>query len=157
MADEIWNNVMAVVTWYQNGIEAVAERSVAFTGWTAASIKVALVTSSYVPSQSHTSYANVSAYEISGGDYTLGGQALSGKTISTNQNQLQLDAIDIAWASLPVKPRYAIIYDSTNVTASLCTLMGYLDLGNLKGRKLRIRWPSTGVLTLTVENAVGFP
>ena len=148
---------MATVFMYQKGIEIVVERSRAFTGWSAASIKVALVTSSYVPSQSHTAYSDVSAYEISGGDYVLGGATLSSKTIATSANQLRLDAADTSWASLPVKPRYAIIYDSTNVTANLCTLMGYLDLGNLKGRKLRIRWPSTGVLTLTVENAVGFP
>ena len=152
-----WDEIMATVFMYQQGIEIVVERSRAFTGWAAAAIKVALVTSSYVPSQSHTAYSDVSAYEVSGGDYVLGGVALSSKTIVTSTNQLRMDAADTSWTSLPVKPRYAIIYDSTNVTASLCTLMGYLDLGNLKGRKLHIRWPSTGVLTLTVENAVGFP
>src|SRR5689334_15822625 len=146
MADEYWDDLMAVVTWYQQGIEIVVERSRAFTGWTNASMKVALVTASYTPSQSHTAYSDISAFEISGGDYNIGGLALSGKTITTNQNQLRLDAIDVAWSSLPVKPRYAVVYDATNVTANLCTLFGYLDLGRLKGSKLRIRWPSTGVL-----------
>jgi hypothetical protein len=152
-----WDEVMATVLWYQQGVEIVVERSRNFLGWSTSSIKVALVTASYVPSQSHTAYSDVSAYEISGGNYTMGGLALSSKTLTTSLNQLRLDASDVSWNTLSVKPRYAIVYDSTNVTASLCTLLGYTDLGNLKGNKLRIRWPNTGVLTLTVENAVGFP
>jgi hypothetical protein len=152
-----WDDIMATVVLYQQGIEIVVERSRNFLGWSTSAIKVALVTSSYTPSQSHSAYSDVSAYEISGGTYTLGGLTLTSKTLTTSLNQLRLDAADVSWASLPVKPRYAVIYDSTNVTPSLCTLMGYTDLGNLKGNKLRIRWPNAGVLTLTVENAVGFP
>lgn len=157
MPDEIWDVIMPTVTLYREGIRIVVERAVTFTGWTAASVKCALVTSSYVPSQAHTAYSDVSAYEVSGGDYSVGGMTLTGKTIATSTNQLRLDAVDVAWSNLPVKPRYAIIYDATNVTASQRTLMGYMDLGTLKARKLRIRWPSNGVLTITVEDAVGFP
>lgn len=157
MANELWDVIMPTVTLYREGIRIVVERAVPFTGWTAASIKCMLVTASYVPSQAHTAYTNASPYEISGGDYTTGGLALSGKTIATSTNQLRLDAVDVAWANLPVKPRYCIVYDATNATASQRTMMGYMDLGNLKARKLRIKWPSTGVLTITVEDAVGFP
>ena len=152
-----WCEIMPTVTWYREGIRTVVERDRTFTGWSAASIKVMLVSASYVPSQSHTAYTDASAYEISGGDYTLGGLLLTGKTIATSTNQLRLDAIDVAWNSLPVKPRYCLVYDATNATASQRSLFGYMDLGNLKGRKLRIKWPSTGVLVLTVEDAVGFP
>lgn len=152
-----WDDIMATVTWYREGIRIVTERSVAFTGWTAASIKCMLVTSSYTPSQAHTAYTDASTFEISGGDYTLGGLMLTSKTITTVTNQLRLDAADVSWANLPIKPRYALIYDSTNATASQRTLLGYTDLGNLKSRKLRIRWPGNGTLVLTVENAVGFP
>jgi hypothetical protein len=148
---------MPTVTWYREGIRIVVERSVAFTGWTGASIKTALVTASYVPSQAHTSYADISSFEISGGDYSTGGITLSSKTIATSTNQLRLDAADVTWSSIPIKPRYAVVYDSTNVTASQRTLLGYMSLGNLKGQRLRIKWPSTGVLTLTVEDAAGFP
>lgn len=157
MANDDWNEQMPTVNWYREGVRIVVERSVAFTGWTAASVKCALVTSGYTPSQAHTSYADISPYEISGGDYQLGGTLLTGKTIVTSTNQLRLDAIDIAWSNLPVKPRYAAVYDATNATASQRTLFGYMDLGNLRGRKLRIKWPGNGVLVLTVEDAVGFP
>lgn len=148
---------MATVTLYQEGIRIVVERAVAFTGWTAATIKCALVTSGYTPSQTHTSYANVSAYEISGGDYTPGGTTITSKTITTSANQLRMDGADVAWASINVTPRYAIIYDATNATASQRTLMGYMSLGNIKSRRLRIKWSNSGILVVTVENAVGFP
>ena len=157
MPNDDWDEQMPTVNIYREGVRIVVERSVAFTGWTSASVKCALVTSGYTPSQTHTAYTDVSPYEISGGDYQLGGLLLTGKTITTSTNQTRMDALDIAWASLPVKPRYAVVYDSTNATASQRTLFGYMDLGNLKGRKLRIKWPSTGVLVLTVEDAVGFP
>jgi len=157
MADEIWDIPMPTVTLYREGIRIVVEQAVPFTGWTAASVKCMLVTSGYVPSQAHTNYTNASSYEVSGGDYTVGGLLLSGKTVATSTNQLRLDAADAAWVSLPVRPRYALVYDATNATASQRTLMGYMDLGTLKGRKLRIRWPSTGVLVITVEDAPGFP
>lgn len=152
-----WEEIMPTVTLYQEGIRIAVEQAVPFTGWVAASIKCMLATSSYTPSQLHTSYANVSAYEISGGGYVLGGTTLTSKTIVTATNQLRMDAADVSWTNLLVKPRFAVVYDSTNATASQRTLMGYMDLGNLKGGKLRIRWPGTGVLVLTVENAIGFP
>lgn len=155
--DEIWDEPMPTVNWYREGIRSVVERDRTFTGWTAASIKCALVTASYVPSQAHSAYTDASAYEVSGGDYTLGGTTLTGKTITTSTNQLRLDAVDVAWSSLPVKPRYALVYDATNAIASQRTLFGYMDLGSLRGRKLRIHWPSNGVLVLTVEDAAGFP
>jgi len=151
------DEIMPTITWYQNGVKTVVERDRTFLGWTVASVKVAMVTSSYVPSQSHTAYTDVVSYEISGGDYTVGGLLLSGKTITTFTNQVRLDAVDVAWSSLPVKPRYAIIYDSTNASPAQRSLFGYMDLGTLRGRKLRIKWPSQGVLTLTVEDAPGFP
>lgn len=152
-----WDEVMAIVTLYREGIKIVVGQDWPFIGWATAAVKVALVTSSYTPSQAHTSYSNVSAYEISGGDYTLGGVTLASKTIATVSNQLRLDGADVSWNSVPVKPRYAIIYDSTNLIESQRTLFGYMDLGTLRGRKLRIKWPASGVLTITVENAVGFP
>lgn len=157
MVNEHWEEIVPTVTLYRQGIQIVVERSMAFTGWSNATMKCMLVTSNYTPSQAHTNYTNASTFEISGGDYLTGGTALSGKTITTVTNQLRMDAVDVAWSNLVVKPRYAIVYDATNATANQRTLFGYMDLGNLRGRKLRIRWPSTGVIIVTVEDAVGFP
>lgn len=149
--------IMPTVNWYKTGVETVVERNNVFTGWIAASIKMMLVTDNYVPSQAHTSKADVLAYEISGGDYTPGGLLLASKSITTSTNQVRLGALGVRWTDLPVPPRYGIIYDDTNTLDANKTLLGYMDLGTLRSNKLTIVWPSNGVLVLTVEDSVGFP
>jgi len=150
--------VMPTVNIYREGLKAVVERSRTFTGWTTASVKVMLVTSAYVPSQLHSSKADVSTFEIQpSGDYVTGGQLIAVKTITTVNNQLRLDGEDMLWTNLVIKPRYAVVYDDTNTVASTKTLFAYMDLGNLKSKRLRIKWPSTGVLVYTTEDAIGLP
>jgi len=151
------DEIMPTVNVYREGVRIVVERAHPFTGWTVATVKVMLAGAGYTPSQAHTAYTDVSAYEISGGDYTVGGATLTAKTITTVTNQLRMDAADVTWSNMATKPRYAVIYNATNATASQRTLLGYMDLGTLKGRRLRIKWPSNGVVTLTVEDAPGFP
>jgi hypothetical protein len=151
------DTIMPTVNTYREGIKVVVERSRAFTGWTAASVKVILLSDQYVPSQTHSSKADLASFEITGGDYIAGGQLLTSKSVSTSTNQVRLAAENVAWNDLPVKPRYAAVYDDTNATVSDKTLFAYMDLGTLHGRKLRIRWPAAGVLVYTVEDAVGLP
>lgn len=148
---------MPTINTYREGLRSIAERDRTFTGWVAAAVKVMLVTSNYTPSQAHTSRADAVSYEISGGDYTPGGQLIGSKSLSTVTNQLRLTGGNVQWSNLTVKPRYALIYDDTNVTVSEKTLFGYMDLGNVKSRGVRIKWPNTGVLNFKVEDAPGFP
>lgn len=148
---------MATSTLYRLYLQNLAGATKPWTGYTLASIKVMLVSSSYVPSQSHQYKSDVSN-EVNGTGYTAGGEPLAGKSVSQSQNVIYLKGSNVSWPTMGfTAPRYAIIYDSTNAADADRLLLGYVDLGRVKGRSLRIRWSSGNVLKMTVENAVGFP
>lgn len=118
-------------------------------------IKVALLTSSYTPSQdTHDYFNDVSTYEVSGTGYTAGGNTLASKTATydSGTNVIVLDAADTTWASSTITARYAVIYDSTG-TASTSALIGYVDFGSDQSStngNFTITWDSTGIVRITV-------
>lgn len=57
-----------------------------------------LVTSSYTPTTSHSSRADVTN-EVSGTGYTAGGQAISGISVSLSGTEAVVDFNDVTWAS----------------------------------------------------------
>ena len=72
-------------------------------------LKVALVTSGYMPSVVHTAWAEVSANEVAAGNgYTTGGVALANPVV-TNSN---IDYDDVVWTALSKTFRYAVCYKS---------------------------------------------
>jgi len=110
-------------------------------------LKVALVTSSYVPNPTDTSFSN----EVSDGSgYTTGGKVL-GNTSVTKDNvndKAILDGDDVTWSSATITSNAAIIYkdDTTDV------LIAYIDFGGDKGSVLgdfTIQWNTNGIIQLS--------
>lgn len=124
--------------------------------WDSDTFKVALVSSSYTPSQdSHDYWDDVVANEVSGTGYTAGGQALTSKTITYDSasNVITLDAADVVWAGASVTARYAVIYDDSGATSSQKVLLGYLDFGSDQSSTnaaFTITWDATGIARFTV-------
>lgn len=108
-------------------------------------LKVALVTSAYVPAATHTQWAQASASEVSsGGGYTAGGVALVNPTVT---NRI-VDFDDAVWASLTKTFRYAVCYAEKTAAGLTNPLLFWLLLDStpadtiVSGTPYRIEWHS---------------
>lgn len=118
-------------------------------------VKIALVTSSYTPNRAtHDFWDDVSANEVSGTNYTAGGNEVANKTVSVASNTVTVDANDPAtWSQSATgfnNARYAILYKDTG-TASTSPLVAYADMGSDKGNvdgDFSIELDSAGIFTL---------
>lgn len=118
-------------------------------------VKIALVTSSYTPNRaSHDFWNDVSANEVSGTNYTSGGNEITNKAVTVSSNTVKVDANDPAtWsqsASGFSNARYAILYKDTG-TASTSPLIAYADFGSDKGNvdgDFTIQLDTGGIYTL---------
>lgn len=113
--------------------------------------KIALLTSSYSPNyQTHVSYADVKANEVTGGGYTSGGNALTGVTWTGTSNAATLGAAASTWTDLAVTCRFAVVY-KLGTSDALSKLIGLLDFGQDRVydvEPFQLSFPS-GVLTVT--------
>jgi hypothetical protein len=125
--------------------------------WDTDTIKVALLTNSYVPDQdAHNYFDDVAAVEVSGATgYTAGGNTLTNKTNTYNgaSNVIILDADDVTWTSSTITARYAVIYDASPATNATRPLIGYVDFGSDQSSSngnFTITWDATGIVRITV-------
>lgn len=118
-----------------------------------ATIKVALVTSSYTPDQdAHTKFSDITN-EVSGTGYTAGGATLTTPSVTQDNtnNRGVFDADDVTWSSSTITARGAVLYKSTG-TASTSPLIAYIDFGADKtstSGNFTIQWNASGILTLS--------
>lgn len=147
---------MATSTIYSLFLQNLAGKTKPWTGYTTANIRVMLTTSSYVPSQAHQ-YKSDITHEVTGTGYTAGGELLTNKSLELSTNIIYLKAANVTWATKGFTPKYAIFYDDTNALAADKLLLGYADLGNVKGNSLRLKFSNNRILRITLENAIGFP
>lgn len=97
-----------------------------------ATVKIALVTSSYTPdatSTGHDEWADVSANEIANGNgYTTGGATLANDTATAISGGFKYDSDDPAWTAsggnIPAW-RYAVMYASGSLWSRTSPLIGY--------------------------------
>jgi hypothetical protein len=97
--------------------------------WANDTIKVALFTSSFEPSQDvDESYSSLTNEVANGNGYTTAGATLGTKTSSyvTETNVLSLKAADPSWSNATITARYAVIYDDTQTGKPV---LGYIDFG----------------------------
>lgn len=118
-------------------------------------IKVALLTSSYTPSQAHESATDLTlaSNEVTGTGYTARGATLSSVTISYATLVTTFDAADTAWTSSTITARYAVVYKDTG-TDSTSWLIGYIDFGadqTSSAGTFTIQWNASGIATVTVS------
>ena len=97
-------------------------------------LKVALFSSAIDPETNrdvYEKYADISANEISGTGYTVGGVALSNVTVSLDASThvVKLTADDPAWKTSTITAHYAVIYDAST-TDNL--LVAFSDFGEDK-------------------------
>lgn len=123
--------------------------------WVANTVNVALVTSSYTPSGSHTQWSNVSGNEASGTNYTAGGSALANKTKANGK----LDADDLTFSNITVTFRYAVVYIVGTVDSIVNPVLAYILFDDtpadqvISAADFPIVWNSNGVFKLAQVNA----
>ena len=116
-------------------------------------IKVMLVTSTYVPDQDlHTKKSDVTN-EVTGTGYTAGGATLTSATVTADNtnNRGVFDAADVTWASSTITARGAVLYKSTGVDTT-SNLIAYIDFVTDKtstSGNFTIQWNASGILTLS--------
>lgn len=101
--------------------------------WTANTIKVILMSNAFTPNaDTQNFYSDISANEIAtGGNYTTGGQALTGKTVTRNDgtDQITITASNVVWASSTItNARYAVLFRDTGVAGTSPLIAAY-DFG----------------------------
>ena len=115
-------------------------------------IKIALVTSSYICDiDNHTKYSDITD-EVIGYGYTTSGATLAGVVILTDltNDKSILDANDVTWPSSTITAAGGVLY-KVNSTAESSPLIGYIDFGGNKSSlngDFVIQWNSSGILTL---------
>lgn len=117
-------------------------------------IKLALLTSSYTPSEdNHDFYDDVSANEVAAsGSYVAGGATLTVTTSQDNtDNEGVFDATDVAFTTFTGTARYAVIYKSTGVSSTsplICLIDFGSDIAATNGT-FTITFAAEGILNLT--------
>jgi hypothetical protein len=141
----------ATTKWYGLAAKHLANGDV---DWDSDTFKVMLTTSGYTPNQdSHEFRSDVSNELAASGNYSAGGEALTGnaKSYDSATNQERLDADDVVFDDLTPSAafRYAVIYKSRGGASSADELIAYVDFGANQdpgGSDFQIQWPSTGVV-----------
>jgi len=115
-------------------------------------IKVMLVTSTYVPNIDTHLFKSDVTNEVVGTGYTAGGATITNPVVSQDNtdNEGVYDADDISWPASTITARGAVIYKDTGV-ASTSPLIAYIDFGADKSTSngiLTIQFNAEGILNL---------
>lgn len=121
-----------------------------------------LLSASYTPDRTaHSTWADVSAYEIAGTGYTAGGVALANKAMTHSAGTGKWDADDVTWATATITTKYAVLVRRAGgslVSGDL--LIAYEDL-NTDGVSdtvssiagpFTVTWNAAGIITI-IANA----
>ena len=122
--------------------------------WDDDTIKVALTTSAYTPSQTTHDYFNDVTNEVTGTGYTADGATLGTKTSTLSSNTFTLDAADITsdWTTSTITARIAVVHKDTG-TASTSPLICYVDAGadvSTTAGTFSILWHADGIVKIVV-------
>lgn len=115
-------------------------------------IKVALVTSSYTPSQDdHEDYADITN-EVVGTGYTAEGATLANAAVTKDNtnNRGVFDADDVTWSGSTITARAAIVYKDSG-TAATSWFIAYFDFASDKtstAGDFTIAWNANGIVNL---------
>ena len=115
-------------------------------------IKLALVTSTYVPNiDTHKFFSSVTN-EVVGAGYTADGQSLVGNAVTQDDtnDEGKFDANDVVWAASTITARAGVLYKDTGVAAT-SPLICYFDFGSditSTVGNFTVAWATTGILTL---------
>lgn len=122
-------------------------------------IVAVLLSASYTPGRTtHSLWSDVSAYEVTGTNYSAGGTALANKSMTHSGGTGTWDADDVSWASATVAAKYIVLV--RRAAGSLVNgdlLIGYMDLNTASGSAtvsstgaaFTVQWNASGILTVT--------
>lgn len=137
---------------YGNAIKAAFNKEI---DWDSDTIKVMLLSSSYAPNQDGHDYVDdVLANQVTGTGYTIGGAALTGKTVTYDAatNTVKFDANDVTWPNSTITARYAVVYDDSGATDATKPLIAYFDFTTDRASsngEFVIRWGADGIFSAT--------
>lgn len=116
--------------------------------WENSTVKAALLKTTYTFSPTHTGYAAVSAYEITGTGYTVGGLTVTNPTITydTANYTATLDCDDFVWDPITATSiGYLVVYDVTNDVLAQCIDLRNGTLGrDVSGGRAEVQLASEG-------------
>jgi len=135
---------------YNSYLKKIGDGSIDFDTDT---IKVALVTSAYVPNIDTHDFFDDLTNEVTGAGYTAGGATLGSKTVTvdTSNDSAIYDGDDVSWTTSTFTTAGAVIYKSTGV-ASTSPLIQYIDFGSSQitsASTFRIIWNVSGLFYVT--------
>lgn len=145
MADAIYNAGKAAI---------LGDTTYSAVDLLADTIKVALVTSTYVPDiDAHHVYNDITNEVANGNGYTTGGVTLGTKTSTINDtnDRGEFDAAVAQWTGATFTARGAVIYKDT-ANGATSTLLAYIDFGSDQSPSngtLTITWDANGIFTLS--------
>lgn len=138
---------------YNKAVTSLANKEI---DWGTDTIKVALFTSSLVPSQTADQYFDAAPYTTNqvanGNGYTTGGATLASKTETITGQVKNFDAADVTWSTSTITARFAVVYDDTPGTNK--PLICYVDFGAdvvSSGGNFTITWDAAGLFTATIS------
>lgn len=119
-------------------------------------MKVALTTSSYSPSQDADDFFDDVTNEVSSSGYTAGGYSLTGsdQTYTSGTNVWAWDAGDPSWTGVTFAARYAVYYDSSPGSDATRPLVSYLNFGadqSISGANFSITHDAGGIVKVTLS------
>lgn len=119
-----------------------------------ADIRLSIHTNSYVPSQSHAFFSDVTN-EVTGTNYTAGGTQITGVTLGLDGNIVEFIFNDIVWAQSGggfSNGRHYVLREF-NAVAGSSKLIGFMteaaDFGNVAGPLTFDVTAGTGVLNIS--------
>lgn len=113
------------------------------------SFNVELHTSSYTPDKDHAD-ASVTNECAASGNYSTGGQALSGMAVSVDDTNDwgKWDATDVVWQNSTITAQFAYIVDLTPATdCPVCCIDFGGNVSSSSGN-FTIQWHANGIMTL---------
>lgn len=118
-----------------------------------------LLSASYTPGRTtHSTWADLSAYEVTGTGYTAGGQELAGKAVTHSSGTGKFDADDVVWSGSTITAKYAALVRRAGASLVSGDLaIAYADLNTDSGAAtmasaggpFTVAWNAAGILTLT--------
>jgi hypothetical protein len=145
---------MAVtITLYNHTAKKLANKEITLT-----TLKLQLLNNSATFDATHTaltSVNNAGAYEVSGGGWDAGGEALANvavTTVATNDAKLDADDISVTATGAVIGPAYkAVLYDDTDASDAP---LAFIDFGGVQeagiGTPFNVTWNAAGIFTFTV-------
>lgn len=111
--------------------------------------KVALLTDSHTPDfTADATYADLDNEVPGTGNYTTGGQALTGTQITLASGILTYDATDSVWSTATIANAMAAVGYADAVGDELIFLSDFLTAANSSAGTFTVQWHASGIFTV---------